>query len=161
MPELAISEWNITHPQWPELLTLIDQLGQRKWVEFHADWHQTSIILSAHINQTPVGFLRYVIQPIGPEEDLTPLELDNRVLREAKVLAFGVVETKRRQGIGTKLQQRLIEDSLKADCYQIRSHSSLHNRANHQLKLSLGFGVQPLITPSHRGGFYFILPLRH
>ena len=159
MSELTISAWNKDHPHWPKLTAIIEQLGQMNWVTVQGDWHLSSVLLVACIDEKPVGFLRYVIQEIGVDEDLDVVRLGNKPLREAKVLAFGVVEHRRRQGIGTQLQQALIENSRQAGCYQVRSHSSLSNKANHQLKLSLGFGVHPLPSTSERGGFYFVLPL--
>jgi len=159
MDGLTISVWNSDHPQWPSLSTLIEQLGQSDWVAIQGDWHLESILLVAHIDGQPVGFLRYVIQEIGVEEDLDAVRLGNQALREAKVLAFGVAEPMRRQGIGARLQQTLIEHSRQAGCYQVRSHSSRYDRPNHQLKLSLGFAVHPLPAKSDRDGFYFVLPL--
>ena len=44
-------------------------------------------------------------------------------------------------------------------CYQIRSHSSGDNQANHYLKLSLGYGVHPIIRGEDQRGVYFVLPL--
>ena len=159
MSALTISVWDTDHPHWPKLTVIIEQLGQTNWVTVQGDWHLSSVILVAHIDDQPVGFLRYVIQEIGVDEDLDVVRLENKPLQEAKVLAFGVVEPMRRQGIGTQLQQALIENSRQAGCYQVRSHSSLHNKSNHQLKLSMGFGVHPLPSTSEKGGFYFILPL--
>lgn len=159
MDVLTISRWTSDHRHWSKLVTLIEHLGQIDWVEFHADWHEESIMLVAHINAQPVGFLRYVIQAIGPDAGLEPLQFDGQILREAKVLAFGVVRAMRRQGIGTRLQQTLIDESRQAGCYQIRSHSSLDNKANHQLKLSLGFAVHPLPSTPDKDGYYFVLLL--
>lgn len=132
MDALTISRWTSDHPDWTKLASLIAQLEQTNWVEFQADWHQESILLVAKINAQPVGFLRYVIQAIGVEEDLEPVQFEGAILREAKVIAFGVGPAMRRQGIGMRLQQTLIEESRQAGCYQVRSHSSLDNSANHQ-----------------------------
>ena len=87
------------------------------------------------------------------------VRLGDEILTEAKVIAFGVNPTFRRQGIGRRLQELLIERAKAAGCYQVRSHSSASNIANHQLKLSLGFAIHPLDKTSDRDGAYFILPL--
>lgn len=159
MDALTISRWTSDHRYWSKLVTLTEHLGQTNWIECHADWHEESTMLVAHINAQPVGFLRYVIQAIGSDAGLDPVQFQDQTLREAKVLAFGVVKAMRRQGIGTRLQQTLIDESRRAGCYQIRSHSSLDNKANHQLKLSLGFAVHPLPSTPEKDGFYFVLPL--
>lgn len=153
---VTIDLW--TTPQ-PALDRLIERLGQADWVAFRADWHQESHLLVAHVEGVPVGFLRYVIQQIGVEEDLEPLQVKGDILTEAKVIAFGVALEQRRQGIGRQLQLALIDRSKRAGCYQIRSHSSLDNTANHQLKLSLGFALHPLLASPNKDGYYFILSL--
>jgi GNAT superfamily N-acetyltransferase len=129
-------------------------------VAFSAEWHLSSHMLVAYCDGTVVGFLRYVIQQIGVEDDLPPVTLDGQPLIEAKVLAFGVAVDARRQGIGRRLQQRLIADARRHGCYQIRSHSGTANQANHRLKLSLGFAIQPVPPHGRRDGAYFLLPLQ-
>ena len=156
---VTIRRWNKDHLHWETLSTLIDHLGQVDWVNFHAEWHLDSVMLVAHDDNEPLGFLRYVIQEIGADADLASIRLNNKILRESKVIAFGVNETMRRQGIGRQLQQALIEHSRQAGCYQIRSHSSLENKANHHLKLSMGYAVHPLVSSQHKDGFFFVLPL--
>ena len=155
-----IEPWTAEHPSWSHLNGLIDALEQTDWVAFNADWHLSSHMLVAHEAGQPVGFLRYVLQHIGPEVDEPPVVLEGESLVEAKVIAFGVDPSQRRRGIGHQLQLRLIADCLGYNCFQIRSHSSRSNQANHQLKLGLGFAVHPLITTDRRDGAYFLLPLR-
>lgn len=159
MDEITIQPWHKDHPKWSSLQALVEQLGQASWIAFHADWHLQSVMLVAESRYEPVGFLRFVIQSIGSDSDLPVMILNNKILTESKVIAFGVIETMRRKGIGRRLQEQLIHDSRQAGCYQIRSHSRLSNSANHQLKLSLGFGIHPLHTTSDKDGYYFILPL--
>ena len=144
----------------PSLEHLIARLNQADYVAFQAYWHLQSHLLAASQKGLPVGFLRFVIQQIGAEDDLKPLQLAGTTLTEAKVLAFGVSPEHRRQGIGRALQLVLMKQAEQAGCYQIRSHSAAANTANHQLKLSLGYAVHPLPSASNRDGFYFILPLR-
>jgi ribosomal protein S18 acetylase RimI-like enzyme len=157
---LLLDEWQPDHPNWAALVEVVTQLRQEKWAAFSADWHLSSHMLVAHRDGNIVGFLRYVIQQIGVEDDLPPVTLDGEPLTEAKVLAFGVAVGVRRQGIGRRLQQRLIADARRHGCHQIRSHSSAENEANHRLKLALGFAIQPLPANGRRDGAYFLLPLQ-
>jgi GNAT superfamily N-acetyltransferase len=86
--------------------------------------------------------------------------LNGNPLIEAKVLAFAVIVNYRRQGIGRALQTAALQDAAKRSCYQLRSHSSGKNDANHQLKLSMGFGIHPIIRGEDKRGAYFVMPLR-
>lgn len=156
---ISIEEWNSTHPLWDRLMEVVIEQGQYDWFTFNADWHQSSHLLVAHQEQNVLGFLRFVVQEIGPDSDCPPIQFDGENLREAKVLAFAVRETYRRLGIGRALQEHLIEFAKASGVFQIRSHSSGDNVANHQLKLALGYGVHPIIRDRDRKGAYFILPL--
>lgn len=158
-PNLTTEEWLPDHPDWPQLASLIAELGQSNWVAFEAAWHLSSHLLVAHQAGEPIGFLRYVIQEIGVEEDQPAVTLQGKKLTEAKVIAFGVASKHRRLGIGRLLQEKLIEQGKAKGCYQIRSHSSASNQANHQLKLSMGFAMHPLINDGKKDGAYFLLPL--
>ena len=77
----------------------------------------------------------------------------------AKVLAFGVLPAWRRRGIGRALQQAAIAAARARGCYQVRSRSSGDAVANHQLKLSLGFGVHPIVAENDDRAAYYVLPL--
>jgi GNAT superfamily N-acetyltransferase len=158
--EITIEEWLSLNLRIDEAIALVEQLGQSDWVAFSAEWHLSSHMLVALSNNRVVGFLRYVVQEIGVEEDQAPFCLNSETLREAKVIAFGVVPEWRRKGIGRALQNRLISDSKSKGLYQIRSHSSEKNTENHYLKASLGFGIQPLPVGQGKEGYYFILPLK-
>ncbi len=81
-------------------------------------------------------------------------------LVEAKVLAFGVLAPYRRRGIGRALQQEALQRTRAQGCYQLRSHSGGDHLKNHQLNLSMGFGVHPVVRGADRHGVYFVLPLR-
>ena len=140
-------------------MEMVAEQGQYSWVIFEADWHQSSHILVARQEEDILGFLRFVVQDIGPEDDCPPVQFGGKNLREAKVLAFAVREAYRRHGIGRALQERLIEEAKACELFQIRSHSSGANTANHQLKLAMGYGVHPVIRGEDRRGLYFILPL--
>jgi RimJ/RimL family protein N-acetyltransferase len=156
---LVIERWTADQPRWPALDALVAELKQTDWVAFTADWHLSSTMLVAHQGKEIMGFLRFVIQPIGVEEDLSPVMLRGQILTEGKVLAFGVAPTYRRQGIGRQLQERLITDCRGLGCHQLRSHSSAKNGANHQLKLAMGFAIHPLPPDQKKDGAYFLLPL--
>lgn len=158
--DITIEEWEPQHARWLELLALVNQLKQMDWFTFTAKWHSSSHVLVAQRNSAIVGFLRFVIQDIGLDTNCPPIQWKGESLREAKVIAFGVLPAQWRQGIGRKLQEALRQQAQILGCYQIRSHSSGDNLANHQLKLSLGYGVHPIIRGDDRRGVYFILPLR-
>jgi GNAT superfamily N-acetyltransferase len=162
MPEigLLIESWADDHPRWNELRKLIDELGQASWVSFQADWHLNSVLLAAMLGGEPVGFLRYVIQPIGPDMDCPVLESAGKILSEAKILAFGVRQDQRGKGIGRSLQKAAIQSAQALGCYQIRSYSAAYHPENHHLKLSLGFCAHPVVRANGESGIYFILPLQ-
>jgi GNAT superfamily N-acetyltransferase len=141
------------------LLAKIEACGQTDWVRFTADFHASSHLLVALEDSEIVGFLRYVIQPIGPDMGCPPVKLNDVELTEVKVLAFAVDEARRGRGVGRALQQDAIERAREAGCYQVRSHSSGNNGANHHLKLSMGFAVHPIVRGDDDKGVYFILPL--
>ncbi len=102
-----------------------------------------------------VGFLRFGIQWIGPEESCPPLALDGALLTEAKIHAFAVREERRGQGMGTALQQWAIQRAKALGCYQLVSHTSYDNAANLHVKLSLGFAAHP-----ENQSVRFLMPLR-
>jgi GNAT superfamily N-acetyltransferase len=156
---VRVEAWDPAHPRWAVLLALIADLGQTGWVAFSADFHQTTHMLVALDADRIAGFLRYVVQAIGPDAGCPSVAIDGRTLREAKILAFGVDPARQRQGIGRALQLRCIADARERGCYQVRSHSGGDHPANHQLKLALGFGVHPILRGDDTRGAYYILPL--
>jgi GNAT superfamily N-acetyltransferase len=156
----VVEVWPPEHPRGAELADFIARQGQTNWVAFHAPWHRSSHLLVAlGAGQQITGFLRYVIQAIGADEERPAVELGGEPLLEAKVLAFAVDEAHRRQGIGRALQIALVQQAKAQGLYQVRSHSSGDNRANHQLKLGLGYGVHPIVRGQDERGAYFVLPL--
>jgi ribosomal-protein-serine acetyltransferase len=159
-PMLTIAEWDDRHPGWPSLLTIIEQVGQQDWVNAHFPWHRTSHLLVATKGDIVVGFLRLVTQEIGGDDDLPPTIFQGEALLEGKVMAFGVVETYRRQGIGRALQEAALRLAQRLGCYQLRSHSSGDNMANHRLKLAMGFAIHRIVRGSDQRGAYFIMPLQ-
>ncbi|WP_179749885.1 GNAT family N-acetyltransferase [Microlunatus parietis] len=161
-PQLRLVDLGTGSPDAVALAALIDELEQRRWVEMTAAWHLESRVLGAFDEDgTAVGLLRYVIQPIGPENDCQQSIIDGEALTEAKILAFGTRPDRRRQGIGLALQRRAIADAAAAGCWQVRSHSAGGYRANHRLKFRLGFAFHPEVRGGDDRGGYFILPLRN
>lgn len=158
--DITIEEWDSEHPRWSDLLRLVAELDQMEWLTFTAAWHTSSHVPVALQDAEIVGFLRFVVQDIGPEADCPPVQWNGETLTEAKVIAFGVAPARRRQGVGRKLQESLQQSAQSRGCYQIRSHSSGDHLENHRLKLSLGYAVHPIIREDDRLGVYFILPLR-
>ncbi len=156
---MIIEEWKPTHPCWTELVDVVAEQGQTDWVAFTGEWHHSSHMLVAHSDGEILGFLRFVVQGIGPDSDCPPVQLNGEILREAKVLAFAVKEAHRRRGVGRTLQECLIVEAKARGLFQIRSHSSGDNVANHRLKLALGYAVHPIIRGDDTRGAYFILPL--
>ncbi|GAB4465273.1 MAG: hypothetical protein OHK0029_35800 [Armatimonadaceae bacterium] len=160
---VSVKEWDSLHPRWEELQAAIDAAGQTRWVEFTAAWHRSSHLLVGLRDGTIVGFLRFVVQDIGAEDNAThlmPPDACGAARTEAKILAFGVPEHWRRQGIGRALQIAAIDRARNLNCWQIRSFSDSPYDANHHLKLSLGYAAQVLNT-ERRKGIYFVLPLRY
>jgi GNAT superfamily N-acetyltransferase len=157
---VTIDEWEPSHPRRGDLMALVDALGQTAWVGATHPFHRSSHLLVATSGAAVVGFLRLVVQEIGPDAGCPPVRLDGRALTEAKILAFGVAPTARRRGIGRALQGAAIERARALGCHQVRSHSGGTNTANHRLKLALGFGVHPITRGDDVAGAYFILPLR-
>ncbi len=157
---LMIEEWTSDHPRWAELLEVVESQQQTAWVAATYPWHRsTHMVVAAH-GAAVVGFLRFVTQIIGEDEELDPVTLAGEALLEAKVLAFGVLPAERRKGVGRALQERALAAAEQLGCYQVRSHSSGAHSANHQLKLAMGFGIYPIVRGDDRRGAYFIMPLR-
>ena len=161
MPDtpMIIEEWTPNHPRWPTLLTAVEEQGQSDWLAFHADFHRSSHVLVAQEAGAVTGFLRYVIQEIGPDAGCPPVQFEGVRLTEAKVIAFGVDPARQGVGIGKALQRALLQAARAQGCYQVRSHSGGDHPANHHLKLALGFGVHPIVRGEDTHGVYFIMPL--
>lgn len=157
---LHIQRWTPAHLRWAQVQTVIAQLGQTEWVESVFPWHQRNELLVATSGGLLVGFLRLVTQLIGADEELPLTVLDGQPLLEAKIMAFGVIERYRRQGIGWALQQAAVQLARDLGCYQLRSHSSGSSQANHRLKLRMGFAVQRIVRGDDRQGAYYMMPLR-
>lgn len=157
-----IEEWSETHSRWNEFVKCLETVApdQLPFVcgQYYMDY--PSYLFVALQGNDIVGFLRFAVQPIGPEAKCPPLYLNGRQLTEAKIHAFAVAESNRGEGIGTELQKHAIRRAKELGCYQVASYSSYGRDANHHIKLSLGFGAQPEVHGDNQQGVYFIMPLR-
>ncbi|MBN2547591.1 MAG: GNAT family N-acetyltransferase [Anaerolineales bacterium] len=154
-PIFAIDE---THSLWPAFLEVVASLGE---VEVKRATVQEEHFLSSHIlvaldGDQPVGYLRFVVQRLGEDEDRPLVIFNGRVIEEAKVITFAVIPEYQNRGIGRKLQQAAMKRARTLGCYQFRSRNSYSCEANHHLKISMGFGIQPSLQ---NDSLYFVLPL--
>ena len=158
----VIQEWDESHPRWGEFLRCLEAIApdQVPFVLGHYYQQYSSYLLVALQNGQVAGFLRFDVQPIGPEAHCPPLQLDGVQLNEAKIHAFAVCSECRGQGVGTLLQKQAIRRARDLGCYQVASYSSYGRAANYHLKLSLGFAVQPEVHGDNEQGSYFLMPLR-
>lgn len=143
-------------PLWERLWPVVEQLEQRPYIEAHAGHFRSSHVLAAIVEDRPLGFLRFVVQRLGEDERRPPVVYRGRTLYEAKIIAFGVLPEERNQGIGRTLQLEAMGRARELNCCQVRSRSSYVNRANYQLKTSLGFGIQPSLEDD---SVYFVMAL--
>ena len=154
-----IEEYSTDHRDWQELVRVIEEENQSHWAFGPNSEQFPRHFLAAKYDGRVVGFLMFVVWDIGPNDrDHPPVQLNGKVLKEAKILAFGVKEPYRRQGIGRALQEQTIERAKALGCYQVRSVSDIGHSENHQLKLSMGFGVEPM--EREKPSLAFVMPLR-
>ncbi len=156
---MIISLWTPEHPRWLALLACVEAEGQTDWLDASYDFHLSSHVLVATDDSAVMGFLRFVIQYMGPPDDCPVLMQAGNPLTEAKILAFGVPERFRRQGVGTELQRQSIVYARELGCYQLRSYSELSHAENYALKLKLGFAAFPEQRANGQQGVYFVMPL--
>ena len=159
VPRYSIHELAPDHRDWPEYVDVVEGEGQSGWAfdTRHARFRRR--YLMARQDSRVVGFLMYLIWRIGPNDrNHPPLAVDGAPLTEAKIMAFGVKEAYRRQGIGRALQEHVLRQAKALGCYQVRSVSTGDHPENQQLKLAMGFAVEPMErdTPT----LAFIMPLR-
>ena len=143
--DLSIHELTPEHRDWNEYVDLIDGEGQRRGRSTRTSNRFRATTFWRDREGDIVGFLTYVVWDIGPHDrNHPPLVVDGQTLREAKIVAFGVKEAYRRQGIGRALQEHAIRRARELGCYQVRSVSGADHSANRQLKLDMGFAVEPM-----------------
>ncbi len=110
MMNLTIEEWTPGHQRWQELVQMIDDENQTHWA-FNSYFEQFArhFLVALKKNEI-VGFLMFVVWEIGPHDrEHKVIRLCGKVLTEAKVIAFGVRESHRRQGVGRLLQEQLLK----------------------------------------------------
>ena len=143
---------------WQELVEVISDGGQAKeaFAPFFARFQRHFV--AARQSGRVVGFLMYVVWEIGPHDrGHPPVKRDGKALTEAKIIAFGVQPAHRRHGIGRALQEHVLRRARALGCYQVRSVSRWSRQANHQLKLSMGFAVEPM--ERDEPSVAFVMPL--
>lgn len=158
----VIENWEPSHARWSELSTIMKMEEQDYYWRQADRWSQFEHRFLIAIQRDEIaGFLEFYLQPMGPDRDCPALELKGESLEEAKIIAFAVLEQYRRQGIGRELQIAAIRSARDLNCFQLRSFSSNQpgHRANHQLKLSMGFAAQPELREGGKSGVNFIMPL--
>lgn len=156
---IIVEEWTPDHQHWQALVEVIADEHQTDWAfnSFFEPFPRTFLV--GLYDGVVVGFLMFVVWAIGPHDRGHPLiKLDGEVLTEAKIIAFGVREAYRRHGIGRTLQEYTLRRAKALGCYQVRSVSDYTHPENHQLKLSMGFGVEPMERDAP--SLAFIMPLR-
>ncbi|MDE0219011.1 MAG: GNAT family N-acetyltransferase [Spirochaetaceae bacterium] len=156
---LSIHELTPGHRDWNDYVDVIEGEGQGRWAfaaQFEPFPHHYVV---ARQESDIVGFIMYVVWDIGPHDrNHPPLSVDGQTLTETKIVAFGVKQAYRRQGIGRALQEHVIRRARELGCYQVRSVSDADHPANRQLKLAMGFGVEPM--ERDKPTLAFIMPLR-
>ena len=129
------------------------------------DGHLIPILNSSHVTswlpnrmEISLGFSCLSFGTLVPMIATIPLfRWTGKTLREAKIIAFGVKKAYRRRGIGRGLQEYTLKRAKELDCYQVRSVSDMDHTENHQLKLSMGFAVEPM--EREEPSLAFIMPL--
>ena len=155
----SIEELGSGDAGWHELVEVINREGQAKeaFDPFFAPFARHFV--AARRDGRVVGFLMFVVWEIGPHDRGHPvLKRGGNALTEAKIIAFGVPPAHRRQGIGRALQEHVLRRARALGCYQVRSVSRGSRQANHQLKLSMGFAVEPMERDDP--SVAFAMPLR-
>ena len=157
-PDRCIEEMNSGDPGWRELVEVITGEGQAKEAFDSFFGRFPRHFVAARQCGQIVGFLMFVVWEIGPHDRGHPVvKRDGRPLTEAKIIAFGVPAAYRRQGIGRALQEHVLRRARALGCYQVRSVSRPSRQANHQLKLSMGFAVEPM--ERDEPSLAFVMPL--
>ena len=157
-PGISIEELGPGDPGWRELVEVIGEEGQAKEAFEPFFCRFPRYFVAARQGGQIVGFLMFVVWEIGPHDRRHPVvQRGGKALTEAKIIAFGVPSAYRRRGIGRALQEHVLHRARALGCYQVRSVSRWTRQANHQLKLSMGFAVEPM--ERDEPSLAFIMPL--
>ena len=143
--DVSIEQIDEAHQRWVELTHLIEANGLvRNGVYAEGADKADRCLLAASVNREIVGFLMFLVQPIGPEAGCPVLfGRDGKPLTEAKIRSFFVIERQRGHGIGTALQREAIIRARAMGVYQVRSRSDISRKANYAIKLKLGYAATP------------------
>ena len=79
----SIEEWNESRPRWHEFVTCLELVApeQAPFVfEKDSRMHQAYLLVALQSNEV-VGFIRFVVQPIGPEAKCPALYLNGAHFR--------------------------------------------------------------------------------
>ena len=120
-----IIEIDESHQGWERFLEVVASLGivETGRITLEAEHFLSSHILAAMAKEKPLGYLRFVVQRLGEDEERPLVEFQGEVLREAKVITFAVVPEHRNRGIGQALQREGMRRAKEMGCYQFRSRS--------------------------------------
>jgi ribosomal protein S18 acetylase RimI-like enzyme len=144
--------------EYTDLVAVAEQLNQARYIPAREVYAEQSILLGAFAHNQCIGFLRFLIQIIGRDQQRPPiLDATGQPLREGYVEAFGVLPLYRRHGIGQALQEHAIAYCRNQQCYQIRSRSPVSSVENYGLKLKMGYAVHPC---HENDSYYFIKTLQ-
>lgn len=157
--DLRIERWSPDHKNWQELVAVIAAEGQTDWaLNPHFEIFPRHFLV-ARRGTNVVGFLMFVVWEIGPHDrEHSAIQLYGKTLTEAKIIAFAVRREYRRQGIGRALQENALSQATELGCFQLRSVSDIDCPENYQLKLSMGFAIEPMERAKKTVAF--IMPLR-
>ena len=75
---------------WPQVWSVVELLNQERYVQVQAEHFRSSHLLVALLGERPIGFLRFVVQRLGEDEERPPIVFRGRTLYEAKIIAFGI-----------------------------------------------------------------------
>jgi len=160
---MQIAKWAPGHPRWPEWERLARRLNLVRAIIDPETLTQDVHFLAGLVDDSLVGLLMFLVQPIGPEMEV-PVICDGagRPLTEAKIRAFHVLPEYRGRGLGTALQREVLRLAPALGCYQVRSRSELDKEANFAIKRKLGFAMHPALRIYRDGtespGVYWVRP---
>jgi GNAT superfamily N-acetyltransferase len=140
----SLEEWSPENTRWQELVQVITEYKQASALDSFFEQFPRYFLVALKEGNI-VGFLMFVVWEMGPHDrGHNPIQVKGKTLTEANIIAFGVTLDQRRQGIGRALQEETIKRAKALGCYQVRSVSDDTHPENHQLKLAMGFAVEPM-----------------
>lgn len=167
---MTIEHFSDQHHHWQAYLIHTKRHNMQRWI---VDDNLNPLLAVHYLgyvqNEQVVGHITLKKQPIEvPQTPWSANQSYDHVIRDSShnpleelfVQTFAVDEAYRRQRIGTQLQTAALALGKSLKCYQMRSWSSLDKSANYQLKIKLGFAIQPgfyeLSSGERISGVYFL-----